>query len=203
MPHERFDTEMDPTYRQILDLADSHFGRVTASQPQNLSCRLGCTMCCEGLFEISAADVAVIADGLSRLDEETRAGIEKRARRVVEQTAHPNLREVSPEEKEDFFARTDKVVCPALGSGGACLIYESRPLVCRTFGLPIREGPRYIGDECELNFTASAPGEKQAAAWDLEWEDVLGPEDEFTVPEAIVLAARMSVDRYSSGRGPK
>ena len=34
-------------------------------------------------------------------------------------------------------------------------------------------------------------GQKTAAAWDLQWEDELGPEDEFTIPEAIVLAARM------------
>jgi hypothetical protein len=29
------------------------------------------------------------------------------------------------------------------------------------------------------------------AAWDLEWEDVLGVEDEFTIPEAIVLVSRL------------
>ena len=28
------------------------------------------------------------------------------------------------------------------------------------------------------------------ASWDLEWEDVLGPDDQYTIPEAIVLIAR-------------
>ena len=50
---------------------------------------------------------------------------------------------------------------------------------------------RYIGDICELNFTDASQEEKEAAAWDLQWEDVLGAEDEYTIPEAIVLVARM------------
>jgi Fe-S-cluster containining protein len=71
------------------------------------------------------------------------------------------------------------------------MIYDSRPLVCRTFGLPLREGDRYIGDVCELNFNEATDGQKLESSWDLRWEDELGPEDEFTVPEAIVLAARL------------
>ena len=50
---------------------------------------------------------------------------------------------------------------------------------------------RYIGDVCELNFTNASEAEKRNAAWDLQREDELGAEDEFTIPEAIVLIARM------------
>ena len=71
------------------------------------------------------------------------------------------------------------------------MIYDSRPLVCRTFGLPLREGDRYIGDICDLNFNEANDEVKHESAWDLRWEDVIGPEDEYTVPEAIVFAARL------------
>jgi Fe-S-cluster containining protein len=71
------------------------------------------------------------------------------------------------------------------------MIYEHRPLVCRTFGLPVRDGDRYLGDICDLNFTTASKKEKESAAWDLQWEDQLDPEDEYTIPEAIVLAARV------------
>ena len=63
--------------------------------------------------------------------------------------------------------------------------------VCRTFGLPLRDGSRYIGDVCELNFEDATFDQKESAAWDLQWEDELGPEDEYSIPEAIILAARM------------
>lgn len=181
----------DDRYKQILDRADGFFRSVAASQPQNLQCGRGCSLCCHGLFEIGSGDVPVIAEGLAKLHPARRKKIIRAAAGIMATFAHPNLRECSAKEKEEFFDRTASVACPNLSDKGECMIYDSRPLVCRTFGLPLREGDRYIGDVCELNFT-EAPAEAELdAAWDLEWEDALGREDEFTVPEAIVLAARL------------
>lgn len=180
-----------PGYDEILRSADAFFRRVSEEQPKALSCGLGCTLCCHGLFEISAADLSVLADGLAALDPETRDAITRRAEAILEETDHPVLTECSPEEKEAFLQRADETPCPALGEGGRCLVYESRPLVCRTFGLPLREGEKFIGEECDLNFHDSTEQERARAAWDLEWEDVVGPDDEMTVPEAIVRIARL------------
>lgn len=181
----------DDNYRDILDRADQHFAAVMQSQPRNLQCGGGCSLCCYGLFEIGSGDVPVIAEGLEKLPPSRRRKIIGRALEIVEQSAHPNLRECSPEEKEAFFDRTRATPCPNLDEAGLCMMYEHRPLVCRTFGLPLREGRRYVGDICELNFTDSTRAERMKAAWNLAWEDVLGPEDEFTIPEVIVLVARM------------
>lgn len=181
----------DESYRNILDRADEHFAKVQSTQPQNLQCGAGCSLCCYGLFEIGSGDVPVIAEGLAQLPVSRRKKIIRRAQEIVEQSGHPNLRECAPEEKEAFFDRTQSVACPNLDETGRCMMYEHRPLVCRTFGLPLREGRRYIGDICELNFKESTRAERLKAAWNLEWEDVLGPEDEFTIPEVLVMVARM------------
>lgn len=183
---------MSGSYKSILDRADAFFASVTEAQPQNLQCGRGCSLCCHGLFEIGSGDVPVIAEGLALLHPMKRKSIIRRAVAMIESSEHPNLRECSPEEKEAFFERTDSTPCPNLSPAGECQIYEHRPLVCRTFGLPLREGDRYIGDICELNFTEASAAQKDSAAWDLMWEDALGPEDEYTIPEAIVLAARMN-----------
>ncbi|MDQ3280327.1 MAG: YkgJ family cysteine cluster protein [Acidobacteriota bacterium] len=181
----------DDNYKAILERADEHFTSVMQTQPQNLQCGAGCSLCCYGLFEIGSGDVPVIAEGLAKLHPARRRKIIRRALEIVEKSEHPNLRECDPEEKEAFFDRTQSTPCPNLDDDGLCMMYEHRPLVCRTFGLPLREGRDYVGDICELNFTTSSPAERMKAAWDLEWEDVLGVEDEFTIPEVIVLAARM------------
>ena len=178
------------SYKNIVERADAFFHEQMSRTPQHFQCE-GCSLCCYGLFEIGAADVAVIADGLSRLHPKRRAMIISRAEEIITATNHPNLRECDADEKEEFFNRTASTPCPNLSETGECLIYESRPLVCRTFGLPIRDGKRYIGDICDLNFTEATDKEKRLAAWDLQWEDAVGVEDEFTIPEAIVLAARM------------
>ena len=179
------------SYRDILDRADAHFAGVMQAQPQNLQCGAGCSLCCYGLFEIGSGDVPVIAEGLAALHPQRRKKIIRRAKDILAQSQHPNLRECSPEEKEAFFDRTQSTPCPNLGPDGLCEMYEHRPLVCRTFGLPLRDGRTYVGDICELNFTKAGKKERMTAAWDLAWEDVLGVEDEFTIPEAIVLAARL------------
>lgn len=174
-------------YRKILERADAHFASVMQTQPQNLQCGAGCSLCCYGLFEIGSGDVPVIAEGLERMHPARRKKVIQRALEI-----EPiNLREVSPEEKEAYFDRTQSTPCPNLDENGLCMMYEHRPLVCRTFGLPLREGRKYLGDVCELNFTRAPKSELKRAAWDLEWEDVLGPEDEYTIPEVIVLVARM------------
>jgi Fe-S-cluster containining protein len=182
---------MIDSYRKILERADRHFDDVFARQRQHLQCGRGCSFCCYGLFEIGAADIPLLAQGLQALDGRVRRGIVNRARRLLTEQRHPDLRECSAEEKKAFFDRTAGAACPNLSRTGECLVYESRPLICRTFGLPIRDGDRYIGDICDLNFTRAGQGDKDAAAWDLQWEDAIGPEDEYTIPEAIVLIARM------------
>jgi Fe-S-cluster containining protein len=179
------------SYQSILDRADGFFRKVLETQPQNLQCGRGCSLCCHGLFEIGSGDVPVLADGLAKLHPARRKKIIRRALAIVAESRHPNLRECSPIDKDAFFDRTASVPCPNLDENGACMVYESRPLVCRTFGLPLRNADEYLGDVCELNFTAAPQEQKESAAWDLQWEDELGQEDEYTIPEAILLAARM------------
>ncbi len=181
----------DDSYRKVLRTADDWFRSVLTSQPENLSCGEGCSLCCYGLFEIGSGDVPVIADGLAKLHPMRRRKIIRRALEIVDTSKHPNLRECSAKEKEAFFERTDSTPCPNLDDRGMCMIYDSRPLVCRTFGLPLRDGRKYIGDICELNFNEADDASRMSAAWDLQWEDVIGVEDQFTIPEAIVLIARM------------
>ena len=180
----------DHDYRSILLDADTFFRRIAEEQPEQLQCGKGCSLCCHGLFEIGSGDVAVIAAGLERLHPMRRRRIIRRAAAILAEYQQPDLRECSPEEKEAFFERTQSVPCPNLDDSGACMMYEDRPLVCRTFGLPLREGDRYIGDICELNFGDAPEEDRMRAAWDLENEDVAGQDEEYTIPEAIVLVAR-------------
>ena len=181
----------DETYTRILDRADDFFRSIAESQPQNLQCGRGCSLCCYGIFEIGSGDVPLIAEGLEKLHPSRRKMIIRRAQDIMESSKHPDLRNCSPEEKGTFFERTAATPCPNLNERGECLMYEHRPLVCRTFGLPLRNADEYIGDICELNFTNAPQRDREAAAWDLQWEDALGAEDEYTIPEAIVLVARL------------
>ncbi len=178
------------SYKRILKEADTFFRQVLDRNRDSMQCGKGCSLCCYGLFEIGSGDIPVLAEGLAKMHPARRKMVIARAREIYETSEHPALRECSPIEKEKFFDRTASTPCPNLNEAGECLMYEHRPLVCRTFGLPLRDGDRYIGDVCDLNFADSPQTVKESAAWDLQWEDELGTEDEYTIPEAIVLIAR-------------
>ncbi len=185
----RFASPMSDSYREILHRADTHFDQVRRRLGGHLECRLGCTGCCHGLFEIGSADVAMISEALRSLTPESRELLIARSRVILDTFDAPATRECDPAAKAALFERAIDVACPALSDDGSCRIYEHRPLVCRTFGLPVREGKSYLGQECELNFVDAIREEKEFAAWDLEWEDAVGVEDQFTVPEAILIAS--------------
>ena len=76
-------------------------------------------------------------------------------------------------------ARFDAVVeahadapCPALGSGGECLIYESRPMMCRLMGLGMQTGNGAVLDNaCPIQDDFPGYKELPPQAFDLEtWE---------------------------------
>jgi Fe-S-cluster containining protein len=181
----------DESYKRVLERADAWFGRVLREQPQNLRCGRGCSLCCHGLFEIGPGDIPLLAEGLAIAHPSRRKAVIRRAVEIVATSRHPDLRECSAAEKAAFFERTSTTACPNLNAQGECVLYEHRPLVCRTFGVPLRNGDEFMDEVCDLNFTEATRAEARAAAWDLQWEDELGPEDEYSIPEAIVLIARV------------
>ncbi|HEX7708087.1 MAG TPA: YkgJ family cysteine cluster protein, partial [Thermoanaerobaculia bacterium] len=130
----------DDRYHRVLEKADLHFRTVANTQPQNLQCGAGCSLCCYGLFEIGSGDLPIISEGLDAMEPATRHQVVSRALAIVTEMKHPNLRECSSDDKEAFFERTKATPCPNLDEAGHCVMYAHRPLVCRTFGLPLRDG---------------------------------------------------------------
>lgn len=100
-----------------------------------MQCRAGCSACCRARLSITRVEEAFVRRGLATLEAERRA---------------------------ELSARTfeeDREMCPALDDDGRCGIYPFRPLICRTYGIPLRRrrdvellNPPVI-DVCDLNFT--------------------------------------------------
>ena len=134
-------------------------------------CRIGCTECCTGLFDITALDAFRLRRGVAALAESNRdaaAAVVGRARRQWREVSKvfPGDRErgvLAGDEaaREAFFARYAALPCPVLDPlTGGCLLYSSRPLSCRSFGLPIRCGAELL-PPCRLNLVG-VPGERLA-----------------------------------------
>ena len=176
----------------LIQIVDAALGDAVRRSGGWLACRAGCSRCCYGVFEISGLDGERLRRGLAELEaaDPERAG---RVRLRVE-TARERLEPWYPgdvrtgvltgteEEIELFeeFAHAD--ACPALDAGtGRCDLYASRPILCRTFGPPIRNES---GEEdgglaiCELNFVGATEGEIAAGEMDSGWRGVQEAEED-------------------------
>lgn len=133
----------DPLYHKT----DHWFQRATAVLLGEVPCRLGCTSCCIGPFPITLLDVQTLQQGLAGLPPDHRRHIEQRA---IEQTAametifpqltHTNRLDTwSDQEIDRFVSKFHDYPCPALEADGRCGVYQYRPLVCRSMGIPIED----------------------------------------------------------------
>jgi Fe-S-cluster containining protein len=148
---------------------------------KHLVCRPGCSQCCIGVFPISQQDAARLRSGLAELARTDPA----RAGRIAARTA-ASLARLAPffpgdastgildddhESSILFEEFANDEPCPALDlDHGTCDLYDSRPILCRTFGPPMLtpgdDGETNLAT-CELCFTHASTEEIAAAALDL------------------------------------
>lgn len=114
---------------------DDHFDAAMLRSPEGMQCRSGCSRCCHqrfGVFEVEAHRLRTALARLARTD--------------------PQLRERVREQADDPAVTHH---C-ALLVDDRCTVYEERPMICRTHGLPTlvrNEGGGTSLQGCPLNFT--------------------------------------------------
>ena len=134
---------------ELIQIVDAALADAVRRSGTWLACRAGCSQCCYGVFEISGLDAGRLRDGLGELelDDARRAGAVRERVAAAKQRLgswYPGnlgtgVLNGTEEEIELFeeFAHAD--VCPVLDPAtGRCDLYASRPILCRTFGPPIR-----------------------------------------------------------------
>lgn len=200
---EELDRKLLESYRQTWETGAAKAGPY-------LSCGLGCTQCCVGVFEITALDAWRLRRGFAVLaarDPQLAAGVRERA-----QEQWRVLREHFPGDKTTgAFAASDHareafcqafahVPCPLLEpSTGRCLLYEARPLSCRSFGLPCRWG-KELSPPCQLNFRGASPEAVAAATVTWDPQDLEGAIlAHLGHPPDTVVAAALSVPSGVAG----
>jgi len=115
-------------YRALVAKVDAFWDHAAKTQPTGFRCADGCDDCCKQRLTVFAVEASAIRAHLA--------------------TWNPSLRARLSDPKES----TEH--CAFLLEG-RCAIYQARPIICRTHGLPIRTEGRL--DHCPLNFTDAPP----------------------------------------------
>jgi Fe-S-cluster containining protein len=154
--------------KRLVQIVDSALADTATRSGPWLSCRIGCTQCCVGVFAINQLDAVRLQDGLGRLakaDPERAARVRERVRQSALRLKDEFPGDYSSgwisedEEAQTAFAEfADDEICPVLDPRtGVCDLYEHRPMTCRVFGPPVRsEGGLGI---CELCFVGATDEE--------------------------------------------
>jgi len=164
----------------LVQIADAALASSVARSGEHLACRPGCSQCCVGVFPIAQQDAARLRDGLIGLEDR-----EKAARiigRVAQSMARldpwfPGDREtgVLGEDYEQailFEEFANDEPCPVLDlETGTCDLYDARPVLCRTFGPPMRTEEDNLAT-CELCFIHATTEEIAACELDPGFPEV-------------------------------
>jgi Fe-S-cluster containining protein len=146
---------MPPDLIQIVDIA---LASATARSGAHLVCRPGCTQCCVGVFPIAQQDAARLREGLATLTQSDPVCAARIHTRVAASLARLDpwfpgdaATGVLSEDEQSttlFEEFANDEPCPVLDPAtGTCDLYSHRPIVCRTFGPPMR----VPGDNGETN----------------------------------------------------
>jgi Fe-S-cluster containining protein len=146
-------------YLPLLDQLDDWQARARADHPGVIPCRPGCSACCRGPFDIQAADALLVLEAVAALPPAIRQEVRAQAARQVASmralvpgwSAPYDIRAIGD---EAFDAVSDALAdqpCPCLDDDGRCVIYSSRPLVCRLTGLGmVTESGFTIDNACPI-----------------------------------------------------
>ena len=171
--------------RDLIQIVNTAVANAYERGGPHLVCHPGCSQCCIGVFPISQQDAARLREALLVFEQSDPAKAQRIQTRVNESAnrlaphfpGDPQTGILNPgyedsplfgDESEDAIG--DNEPCPILDPAtGTCDLYEHRPILCRTFGPPMRT-PGDNGEinlaTCELCFTHATTEEIAACELD-------------------------------------
>ena len=173
-------------YLPLLEQFDRWQADTRTRHPGVIPCRTGCSACCHGPFDISIADVALVAEAVTLLPAEVRAGVLDRARSQVAamQAIEPgweapfDIGAIGEARFDRISDELEELPCPLLDQAGGCLIYHDRPMICRLMGLGlITERGDVIENGCPIQerfpaYERLAPQPFPLEAWEVDEDEV-------------------------------
>ncbi len=161
----------------LVQIIDASQASAAARAGAWLVCHAGCSPCCHGVFEISGLDAARLRDGLAAAPEDVRQRVLARVASAQQKLGpfYPGdlatgILSEDEEAVELFEEWAHADACPVLDPDTqTCELYAHRPVLCRTFGPPIRndhEDAEAGLAICELCFHGATEAEVAAAEMD-------------------------------------
>jgi Fe-S-cluster containining protein len=165
----------------LVQIVDAALASSAQRSGHHLACHPGCTQCCHGIFPIAQQDAARLREGIRLLEQQDPQRASRIRNRVADSlarllplfpgNAHTGILDADYEDSPLFADEAEDSIgnslpCPVLDpTTGTCDLYQHRPIVCRTFGPPMRT-PEGDLATCELCYITATTDEIAACELD-------------------------------------
>ena len=130
-------------YEALVQMTDAVFDRVKTEFPKEVFCREKCSDCCYAIFDLTLIEALYLKGRFlkkfSGKPKNDLIEIADKTDRVLARMKRDAFMEVKGGATELDIVRKmsmERVRCPLLGEDNLCLMYESRPITCRVYGIP-------------------------------------------------------------------
>lgn len=135
-------------YETLAREADALFERVRAQYPDLVVCKEQCSSCCHALFDLSLVEALYLhhafqerfPDGMERASILTDADDIDRKTARLKRKVYMESRDGRESNEILTEVASLSMRCPLLGKDDRCLMYDSRPITCRLYGVPTAIG---------------------------------------------------------------
>jgi Fe-S-cluster containining protein len=157
----------------LIQIVEAALASAVERGGPHLVCRPGCSQCCYGVFPIAQQDAHRLREGLAQAEPARASRIRIRVAESLVRLepwfpgdAATGILSENHESAILFEEFANDEPCPVLDpETGTCDLYEHRPILCRTFGPPMRTPEDNLGT-CELCFIHASTQEIAAAELD-------------------------------------
>jgi Fe-S-cluster containining protein len=160
----------------LIQIVDAAVADAYRRGGHHLVCKPGCSQCCIGVFPISHQDAARLREGLAALEQIDPAKAQRIHTRVKDSLTRldpwfpgdtrTGILAENYEQTILFEEFANDEPCPVLDlATGTCDLYEHRPILCRTFGPPMRTEEDNLAT-CELCYIHATTEEIAACELD-------------------------------------
>lgn len=126
-------------YTNTARKADLLFKTIREKYPMSVKCRVRCCDCCHAIFGVFPIEAAYINYHFDRLERKARRDALRRAEKAEAEMlkAKDRLKVFEEDPKMKVFGLgKQRVRCPLLQDSEECVLYETRPIICRVYGVP-------------------------------------------------------------------
>jgi len=145
--------------KYILEVrkANQLFGTIQEKYPLSVRCRIHCCDCCYAIFGVFPVEAAYINYHFNRLERKIKRDVLRRAEKAEAEMlkARDKLQQVFDKkpEMQAYGLGKQRVRCPFLTEKDECIFYESRPIICRIYGVPysLNDGKKETSYVCGVS----------------------------------------------------